>query len=216
MPRIAEREEQRYGHCTCAALPNLLSDSPGVLGRQWDDDAALAIQALADSDSQLRWHKLRRAVDAKVVQRRAVLPADLKHVLEALGNQEGRACALVFKQSVGGHGGAVGDVGVSRHLKLLHAREKSQCRVVRRRREFEHPDLAPVDQSKVGESTPNIHTEDSIDHITANLWQCAQYVKARPDLPRAAGTQSTLPRPPAHRQLRCLSEAPLQVWPRPV
>ena len=179
MPGIAEREQERYGNRFGPAFPHAPCDVSCVLSAQRDYGVAMTVEALSHANAELRRHQLRWALHPKVVERRAVLPADLQHVLKAFRDEEGSAGASVLQQGVGGHGGAVGDVGVGRYLELLQPSHNRPGWVLRRGRRLEDPDLALSDQGEVGERAPDVHAQNGFAHLAANLCHAMGYVKAR-------------------------------------
>ena len=107
--------------------------------------------------------KYRRLGDhEEVVHARALLPADLQHVLEALGHQETDARALLLEDRVGGDGRAVHEaIDVPRRLAAqlqhrLDSGQDSSDEILRRRGHLRGPDPVPPAADHVGEGASDV------------------------------------------------------------
>ena len=129
-----------------------------------NDDRAVGTDPFGDSRAAAPGgEKDRRlGVHEEVVHARALLPADLQHVLEALGHQETDARALLLEDRVGGDGRAVHEaLDVPRRLaaQLQHRLDSGQDsgdEILLRRGHLRGPDPVPPAADHVGEGAPDV------------------------------------------------------------
>ena len=102
---------------------------------------------------------------------RPVLAADFDNIDEAGGGQQGGTCAAAFKQSVGGDGRTVHELGVNGSVRGGHDAEVCQAGqdgaalVLGRRRLFVHLKTAILQKDEVGKCSTNIDSNQCRGHL---------------------------------------------------
>jgi hypothetical protein len=134
--QVREEEADRDGlHAQSAQCRSQLRDALLVEGAE---DVSRGVDALGDLKSEGPGHQGLGPVGEPVVELRPVLAADLQHIAEAFGGDEGRLRPAVFEEGVRGHGRAVDDPldltkGDPQALaQLMEAREHAEIRGPRR------------------------------------------------------------------------------------
>ena len=132
-----------------------------------NDDGAVGTDPLGDACAAAPGgEKDRRlGVHEEVVHARALLPADLEHVLEPLGHQETDACALLLQDRVGGDGRAVHEaIDVFRRLAAqcehrVDSGQHSGGEILRRRGHLCGPDSVAALADDVGEGASDVDSD---------------------------------------------------------
>ena len=131
------------------------------------DDGAVGTNPLGDPRPAAPGSEEHRCFGGheEVVHARALLPADLEHILEPFRHQQTDARALLFEDRVGGDGGAVHEaLDVSRRRAAqrehrLHTGQDAGTEVVRRRGHLRGPDPIPPPADHVGERASDVDTD---------------------------------------------------------
>ena len=132
-----------------------------------NDNRAIGIDSLGDSRAAAPGGEKDRRLGGheEVVHARALLPADLQHVLESLGHQETDARALLLEDRVGGDGRAVHEaVDVPRRCAAqcehrLDACQNSGDEIFRRRGHLRGPYLVTAPADHVGERATDVDAD---------------------------------------------------------
>ena len=122
--RVQEPEQQAHRDRVDLRRGDRVDGRRQTLGIQGSDDPARA-HPFPDHESQVARHQRRRPVPGEVVERGAVLPADLDEVAETFGGDQRGAAAPSFQQRVRGHRRTVRE-----HLNPLG--RLGQCHATRR------------------------------------------------------------------------------------
>jgi hypothetical protein len=161
---MQEPEEQAHSDRVNPRRGDRIDGRRQTLGIQGSDDPARA-HPFPDHESQVARHQRRRPVPGEVVERGAVLPADLDQIPETLGGDQRSAAAPSLQQRVRGHRRAVREnpypVGIlgQRQPPIEHGRR----RVPRRGRHFRGADAAgAVDRDHVGERAAHVDTQPQL------------------------------------------------------
>ena len=132
-----------------------------------NDNRAIGIDSLGDSRAAAPGGEKDRRLGGheEVVHARALLPADLQHVLESLGHQETDARALLLEDRVGGDGRAMHEaIDVPRRCAAqcehrLDSGQDSGDQILRRRGHLRGPDAVLPAADHVGESAAYVNSD---------------------------------------------------------
>jgi hypothetical protein len=121
--RVEEREEVADGERLNALVAQAAGLGAHLRLVQRDQDPAARVQPLADPHppAARRQERRRLRVHVQVVHARALLPAQLEHVLESLGHEDRGHRARLLEDRVGRDGRPVNE---ARHRAGLAARER--------------------------------------------------------------------------------------------
>src|SRR5712692_7249434 len=150
-----EGEEQRDRHRVRARPAHRLSDPLDLLFRRTQEDAALRVHALTESEAAFLRDERGRTRRAEVVEGRPVLATDCEEVLEARGRDEGGLGSPPFQDRIRRHGRAVGHA-----LRLEEAQTLNDgLGPIPRGWQLRRDDLAPSEADEIGEGPADIDAD---------------------------------------------------------
>jgi hypothetical protein len=159
---VGKEEADRHGLGPC--LRHGVGDPVRLVVGQRDDDAVRS-HALAGAHAVVRGHERPRLRRAEPVQGRAVLTADLQHVLEPLGRHQRGSGAALLQERVRSDGHSVdeaaygGGSGARRLEHFLDRLHDSLRLVTRRGGRLGGEQLGPIEGDRVREGPADVHSQ---------------------------------------------------------
>jgi hypothetical protein len=163
---IVKGVQQGDGHHRRPGGQHLLDDVRDRVGIQWPHDS-LRFRPLGHGQDPLARNERLGMMPCEIVERRAILPAQLEQVGRTRCRTQHHACAGSLEQSVGRHGRAMRDVrDVARpHAERRERIEHSLALIARRRQHLSRFDAAVRrDRDEIGERSADVDADGKAAH----------------------------------------------------